>query len=256
MRDVTLARFDHQLSSTIINFELVQILMELMRVFATGGNIHSTLINFQQLLFSFNWLAWELPKISLACQSSREPYSSFFQGFSLYEEVGVPSDAHGTSGYETPGQIEGTKNPKCRRKILVMLSLIRTDSKAEIQPMITAIRNYKGEIKILLCQHMREESRTKTSKWEELTRLRGVGSISKCEAEDYNYTPPTKTGLRSCTWICTWREMAIKIKFVLFGRTFTIIDEDSSQFFLSLIFLWVFEAYLVFFSLILFINIC
>jgi hypothetical protein len=126
-----------------------------------------------------------------------------------------------------------------------MLSLIRTDSKAEIQPMITAIRNYKGEIKILLCQHMREESRTKTSKWEELTRLRGVGSISKCEAEDY--TPPTKTGLRSCTWICTWREMAIKIKFVLFGRTFKIIDEDSSQFFLSLIFLWVFEAYLVFF---------
>ena len=102
MRDVTLARIDLRLSSTIINFELVHILMELMRVFATGGNIHSTLSNFQQLLFSFNWLAWELTKISLACQrqSSREPYSSFFQGFSLYEEVGVPSDAQGTSGYE------------------------------------------------------------------------------------------------------------------------------------------------------------
>ena len=47
MRDVTLARIDLRLSSTIINFELVHILMELMRVFATGGNIHSTLSNFQ-----------------------------------------------------------------------------------------------------------------------------------------------------------------------------------------------------------------
>ena len=62
------------------------------------------------------------------------------------------------------------KNPECRRKILiilrVILSLIKTDSKAEMQRMIAPIRNYKGEIQIMLYQLMREESRTKTSKWE------------------------------------------------------------------------------------------
>ena len=96
---------------------------------------------------------------TLTCQSSHQPSFLFFQSFTRRLEYHQIHTGH----LDT----RPMKNPRCRRKILVILNLIRTDSKAEMQRMIAPIRNYKGKIQIMLYQPMREESRTKTSKWEE-----------------------------------------------------------------------------------------
>ena len=85
-----------------------------MRFFATCANIQSNLVNYQHLLFSFdrgtivekNLVQTPASQLSLSFDQLFIIHLLFKGRTSLYDRVGVPSNADKTSEYETPVENE------------------------------------------------------------------------------------------------------------------------------------------------------
>ncbi|CAB4016458.1 cGMP-dependent kinase 1-like, partial [Paramuricea clavata] len=110
----------------------------------------------------------------------------------LYEEVGVPSDAHGTSGYETPGQIEAYEEPKMSQENSGYTEL----DKNRLQGRNTTDDNNYQKLQrrdsdYVIPAHERRES------YEDIKmgrNLPGYEALDQSKREADEYTPLTKSG--------------------------------------------------------------